>query len=96
MKKSKIARTILTSAVAMLGATGNAQGPAANDKMVDPPASSEVRPFHVHFSDAALADLHKRVAATKWPGKELVPDATQGVQLATMRALAHYWATGYD
>ena len=96
MKKNKIARTILTSAVAMLGATGNAQGPAANNKMVDPPASSEVRPFHVHFSDAALADLHKRVAATKWPGKELVPDAAQGVQLATMRALAHYWATGYD
>ena len=97
MKKNTITQTILTGAVAMLGATGNAQsGPAINDKTADPQAVSEVRPFHVHFSDEALSDLRKRIAATKWPSKELVSDATQGVQLATMRALAHYWQTEYN
>src|SRR5207253_6004775 len=44
----------------------------------------------------ALADLSQRVAATKFPEREAVMDATQGVQLATMRALASYWATDYD
>jgi pimeloyl-ACP methyl ester carboxylesterase len=97
MKKNAITQTILTGAVAMLGATGNAQpGPAVNDNTVDPQAASEVRPFHAHFSDEALSDLRKRIAATKWPSKEIVSDATQGVQLATMRALAHYWQTEYN
>ncbi len=97
MKKNKITQTILTGAVAMLGTTGNAQqATAVKDKIVDPPALSEIRPFHVHFSDAALADLKRRVLATKWPDRELVKDETQGVQLATMQALAKYWVTEYD
>src|ERR1700728_553479 len=50
-----------------------------------------IRPFTYHASDAALADLHRRVEATKWPSQELVTDASQGVQLATMRELARYW-----
>ncbi len=95
---NKITRTILTGAVVMFGATGNAQsGLAANGKVIDPrPLTEEIRSFRVHFSDAALADLRRRVIASKWPSKELVTDATQGVQLATMRALAHYWQTGYN
>lgn len=97
MKKNKITQTILTGAVAMLGTTGNAQqATAVKDKIVNPPALSEIRPFHVHFSDAALADLKRRVLATKWPDRELVKDETQGVQLATMQALAKYWVTEYD
>ena len=93
MKKKTITQTILTGAVAMLGATGNAQqGPAVSGNTVN----SEIRPFHAHFSDEALSDLRKRIAATKWPSKEIVSDATQGVQLATMRALAHYWQTEYN
>jgi pimeloyl-ACP methyl ester carboxylesterase len=97
MKKNKITQTILTGAVVMMGAAGNAQsGPSANEKVVDPRTSSEIRPFHAHFSDEALADLRRRVGATKWPSKELVTDATQGVQLATVRALAHYWMTDYN
>jgi pimeloyl-ACP methyl ester carboxylesterase len=97
MKSNKFTQTILTGAVAMLSATGNAQqGPAVDDREIDPPAMSEIRPFHAHFSMEALSDLRRRIAATKWPGQETVPDATQGVQLATMRALAHYWLTGYD
>jgi hypothetical protein len=54
---------------------------------------SAVRRFHVQFPDAALVDLRRRVAATRWPERETVADATQGVQLATMQALARYWAT---
>ncbi len=59
-------------------------------------ANEEIRPFNVHFSDEQLADLRKRVAATKWPSKEIVKDASQGVQCATLEKLAKYWATDYD
>jgi len=55
-----------------------------------------IRPFSFHASDDDLADLKRRIAATRWPDKETVNDATQGVQLATMRKLADYWATDYD
>jgi pimeloyl-ACP methyl ester carboxylesterase len=55
-----------------------------------------IRPFRVHFSDAELADLKRRIAATKWPERETVTDATQGVQLATTQKLARYWASEYD
>src|SRR5262249_24316198 len=57
---------------------------------------SNVRPFTFHASDHALADLRHRLAATKWPERETVTDATQGVQLATMQKLAQYWQTEYD
>ena len=55
-----------------------------------------IRPFRVSFSDAELADLRSRIKATRWPEKETVTDATQGVQLATIQNLARYWATDYD
>jgi pimeloyl-ACP methyl ester carboxylesterase len=58
--------------------------------------SAEIRPFRVHFPEEALVDLRKRVSATKWPSQEIVKDATQGVQLATMQKLARYWASDYD
>ena len=56
----------------------------------------EVRPFRVHVPDADVIDLRRRIAATRWPSKELVNDRSQGVQLATLRALARYWSTEYD
>jgi pimeloyl-ACP methyl ester carboxylesterase len=56
----------------------------------------EIRPFRVHFPEEALVDLRRRVSATKWPGRETVNDASQGVQFATMKELARYWATDYD
>ncbi|WP_405044672.1 epoxide hydrolase family protein [Phyllobacterium sp. 1468] len=59
-------------------------------------APEEIRPFSIHFSDQQLADLRSRVAATKWPSKEIVADASQGVQCATLQKLAKYWATDYD
>jgi pimeloyl-ACP methyl ester carboxylesterase len=55
-----------------------------------------IRPFQVHVPDKDLADLQRRVAATRWPGKELVADQSQGVQLAAIQALVTYWGTGYD
>jgi pimeloyl-ACP methyl ester carboxylesterase len=58
--------------------------------------ATEIRPFHVDIPDEELADLRRRIAATRWPSKELVADRSQGVQLATLQALARYWATDYD
>jgi pimeloyl-ACP methyl ester carboxylesterase len=59
-------------------------------------SASEVRPFRVEMPDEAIADLRRRVAATRWPRKELVADRSQGVQLATSQELARYWAADYD
>jgi pimeloyl-ACP methyl ester carboxylesterase len=58
--------------------------------------ATEIRPFHVDIPDEELADLRRRIVATRWPSKELVADRSQGVQLATLQALARYWATDYD
>lgn len=58
--------------------------------------SAAVRPFHMTFSDADLADLRRRIKATRWPEKETVADRSQGVPLATMQKLAQYWSTDYD
>jgi len=55
-----------------------------------------IRPFEVHMPDEDLADLQRRIAATRWPSKELVTDRSQGVQLATIQELARYWTTEYD
>jgi pimeloyl-ACP methyl ester carboxylesterase len=55
-----------------------------------------IRPFRVNFSDADVADMRRRIAATKWPDPEYVPDASQGVQMKTMQKLARYWANEYD
>src|ERR1700751_5980550 len=55
-----------------------------------------IRPFSVDFSDGQIDDLRRRIAATRWPTKELVDDRSQGVQLATMQALARYWLDDYD
>src|SRR5215831_2251592 len=57
---------------------------------------SDVRPFSVGVSDEALEDLRRRIAAARWPTKELVDDRSQGVQLDTVQALARYWTSDYD
>jgi pimeloyl-ACP methyl ester carboxylesterase len=58
--------------------------------------ATEIRPFTVDVDEDDLIDLRRRIDATRWPEKETVTDATQGVQLATMQALARYWAGEYD
>ncbi|MDF2751724.1 MAG: multidrug transporter, partial [Gaiellaceae bacterium] len=56
----------------------------------------DVRPFQLEIPDEQIDDLRRRIAATRWPSKELVADRSQGVQLATMQELARYWTTEYD
>ncbi len=55
-----------------------------------------IHPFHVNVPEAELTELRRRINATRWPERETVTDASQGVQLATMREVARYWATEYD
>jgi pimeloyl-ACP methyl ester carboxylesterase len=85
------ARSIADNPAAVAAGTTAATAPAAPSMSGD-----QIRPFRFRAADKDLIDLRRRVEATKWPSKELVPDATQGVQLATMQKLARYWAGDYD
>jgi pimeloyl-ACP methyl ester carboxylesterase len=58
--------------------------------------ATEIRPFQIEIPEEQIDDLRRRIAATRWPSKELVEDRSQGVQLATLKALADYWETDYD
>jgi pimeloyl-ACP methyl ester carboxylesterase len=60
------------------------------------PDAVAIRPFSVEIPEEALDDLRRRIAATRWPSKELVTDRSQGVQLPTLQELARYWTTEYD
>jgi pimeloyl-ACP methyl ester carboxylesterase len=59
-------------------------------------SETEIRPFRVDMPHDAMADLRRRIAATRWPTKELVADRSQGVQLATIQELARYWTADHD
>ena len=65
----------------------------STENTVTPPG---VRPFRIEVPEEDLDDLRRRIAATRWPSKELVEDRSQGVQLATLQELARYWASDYD
>ncbi|NRQ16677.1 epoxide hydrolase family protein [Ensifer sesbaniae] len=102
-KGSRLAAFALSGAIAILlpplaayAAGASSAGGAPIVAAAKPAADESIRPFQFHASDVALADLKQRIAATRWPDRELVNDGTQGVQLATMRKLADYWATMYD
>src|SRR5262245_41520535 len=66
--------------------------PQTRGAMTDP----AIRPFRVEVPEEAIDDLRRRIAATRWPPKELVADPSQGAQLATMQVLARYWQEEYD
>src|SRR6476661_2017618 len=68
-------------------------GAAATFELV---GDATIRPFHFHATDEDLADLKNRIRATRWPTRELVDDASQGVQLATLQKLADYWLNQHD
>lgn len=70
-------------------AIGTVTEPANGDR-------TAIRPLRVHVPDAQLADMRRRIKATRWPDRETVPDESQGIQLATIQGLAQYWATEYD
>jgi hypothetical protein len=78
--------------VPALPATPNESAPKEK-AMAD---NAAIRPFHFEAPQADLTDLRKRISATKWPDREQVTDASQGVQLATMQKLAQYWASEHD
>ncbi|MEU7613139.1 epoxide hydrolase [Micromonospora sp. NPDC049204] len=59
-------------------------------------SDNEIRPFRLDTPEEAIADLRRRIAATRWPTRELATDRSQGVQLATVQELARYWTTEYD
>ena len=83
------AQTMTTSDTdAVVVAAAPATGQAAEDR--------SSRPFTVHVSQAALDDLRRRIAATRWPDRETVTDRSQGVQLEKLQALVRYWGTDYD
>jgi len=94
MKKSQtiLANTMVTGALVLQGAMGEAQN-SASQKVVN---DETIRPFQFHASQADLDDLRRRVLATKWPKPETVKDESQGVQFATMQKLASYWTKDYD
>jgi pimeloyl-ACP methyl ester carboxylesterase len=93
MKKSKsiLDDTAVMEAPVLQGTVSDAQGGSSAHT-----SSDEIRPFQFHASQADLDDLRRRILATRWPEKELVNDQTQGVPLATIKALAKYWGTEYD
>jgi pimeloyl-ACP methyl ester carboxylesterase len=86
------AATLVAIASSPLFLAVSSYAQAANNKE----ATMAIRPFRVNVPEEQLAELRQRIAATRWPDRETVIDATQGVQLATMRKLARYWATDYD
>jgi pimeloyl-ACP methyl ester carboxylesterase len=85
--------------VFVIAAPSYGQAVPASDVL--PPVSAQaddtsIRPFHIDIPDSQLIDLRQRIAATRWPDRETVTDASQGVQLETMQNLAQYWATDYN
>src|SRR3954470_463112 len=79
--------------------TAMTESTTAGPRPTSPGATTEnntIRPFHVELPEEHLVELRRRIAATRWTSRELVTDRSQGVQLATMQALAGYWATEYD
>ena len=78
------------------GATTTNTTNATGASVAPTSGNSDIRPFNVNVPEAELTELRRRINATRWPERELVNDISQGVQLATMQKLAHYWATDYD
>jgi pimeloyl-ACP methyl ester carboxylesterase len=83
-------------AVAPLCLIGSSEGSEGNASFGGGGSDDQIRPFRAVVNEAELADMRRRIRATRWPDRETVADESQGVQLATMRYLAHYWATEYD
>jgi hypothetical protein len=90
--KSILASTVVASALVMHITISEAQTTTS----VRPIIGDKILPFKVNFSKKDLDDLRRRILETRWPDKETANDQSQGVPLATMQKLAHYWATDYD
>ncbi len=95
LRSAACAALLAGSLIAAAAAAGSASAVPGHASF-GPAEDTSIRPFHVEVPEAALTDLRQRIAATRWPDKETVGDDSQGVQLAMLQDLAHYWATGYD
>ena len=95
--RSPLCLLALSAAVAVIdpfapsAAAQSLAGPASSA-----PVDETIRPFRAHISDEVVADLRRRLQATRWPDKETVGDPSQGAQLADLQALVGYWGTDYD
>src|SRR5206468_8050604 len=87
---------LAAATAAALSTRGNAMTQALTDVVRRTGGDAEIRPFRFTASDADLADLRRRVTATKWPEREWVPDSSDSVPLRTMQNLAQYWSNAYD
>jgi Epoxide hydrolase N terminus len=88
--------SLALGAATAVASAATAFTPSAIAAQRDLTMSTAIRPFHVNFPEPDLADLRRRVAATRWPDKEQVADASQGVKLATIQKLAQYWTDQPD
>ncbi|WP_109477258.1 epoxide hydrolase [Paraburkholderia sp. C35] len=93
-----IESAILTTMVGSLSRVAFAETDTLGIQIVQSETTDKtaIRTLRVHASDAQLADMRRRINVSNWPERETVRDASQGVQLATMRNLAQYWGRGYD
>jgi pimeloyl-ACP methyl ester carboxylesterase len=95
-KQNRLTGTLSTAVLVLSCATGSAQSPALESAQVaGDNSSTAIRPYHIHVSEAAIADLRRRVKATRWPDQETVKDQSQGVQLVKLQQLVSYWGTAY-
>jgi pimeloyl-ACP methyl ester carboxylesterase len=105
-RRRVLGSAVLTQLAARPGLTGSARAHTAKESTMttagtarsttQETAPADVRPFRVDVPEEDLIDLRQRITATRWPEKETVDDFSQGVPLATMQKLAHYWTTEYD
>src|ERR1700744_398907 len=87
-------RNLLAAFATGIAAAGTASVWSSRQAGAD--TNDAIRPFRAHIPDAQLADLRRRIRATRWPDRETVADQSQGVQLEKLQQLVRYWGAGYD
>jgi pimeloyl-ACP methyl ester carboxylesterase len=90
------AATVAAASLGLLTSSRRLEAMTETLTQVAGQTGKDLRPFKVNIPEEQITDLRARVKATRWPERETVSDATQGVQLATIQALAQYWATKHD
>jgi pimeloyl-ACP methyl ester carboxylesterase len=93
--RSNLATRTVVASIALATATMPVIAGNGSETVAREPGNA-IRPFHINVPEADLAELRRRINATRWPEREAVADSSQGVQLATMQKLAQYWANDYD
>ena len=95
-RRGFLATSAIAGVLGLLDSSTRSQAMTETLTEAEPHGSNGIRPFRMTFAEADLIDLRRRISATRWPEQETVADASQGVQLATMKKVAHYWGTDHD